>query len=90
MIENLVIFLFGSFMVIGKLEGEMLYQPRTVHMIPDRSGRALIMLNPMVGKPEKIRVMDAQASYCVTDDEITKLYIQVTSGLTLVRNITDN
>jgi len=86
-IENLKIVIFGNFMVIGKMEGRFLHRPRTVHIEPNKQGQMLLMLNPMVGTPDKIEIHNIQASYPVDDAELERLYIQVTTGLAIAKNV---
>jgi hypothetical protein len=85
MIDNLKIYLFGNFMIIGKEDGRFLLDPRMISMspVPGSPGQAMIILNQIIGKPEKIEIENIQAFFTVRDETVISFYLENISGLTL-------
>jgi len=87
MMELKIIFV-GGINVIGEVTEveEILKDPRVLRLQDTPQGQ-MIILQPLVGEPKSFKSKMTLYSYDVKDQKVIDLYIQVTTGLTLAKNL---
>ena len=85
---GLVIVLGPMGLVIGNLayatdEFLQINAPRIIQAEPTKSGRVSVLLHELLGKPREMSIQRT-SFWKVEDPELRKLYLEATTGLTLV------
>jgi hypothetical protein len=90
--ELKVIFAGGATLV-GELEEidgkKTLKRPRAIALGVDPQGRQVMALQQFIGEPESVEVVAPSLMYDVRDEKVIDLYIQATTGLSLVRDLSN-
>lgn len=76
----------GGHLFIGDIQPEnpdVMRKPRIVLFQPVGDGKMNVNFSPMIGEPPNMDIHEKLYSYNVTDDSLLKMYIQVTTGLTI-------
>jgi hypothetical protein len=83
----------GSATIVGELEEidgkKFLKRPRAIALGVDPQGRQVMALQTFIGEPESIEVIAPSLMYDVKDAKIVDLYIQATTGLSLVKDLSN-
>ena len=86
---ELKIIFAGNVTLIGEYKDNILTKPRAVAIGTDPQGRAMIGLQVLIGEPESVEIFTPALIYDVKDEKIVNLYIQATTGIIPVKDLSN-
>jgi hypothetical protein len=79
----LMIVFTGNNTLIGEFEGDVMTTPRQIQLLVGPNKQTLLRLDELFGHPKEITIKHFHVCYEVKDEELRKIYLQVTTGIQL-------